>query len=74
VIEGRPGIDIKVFADLPHRRGITSLFDKSSDKVKDLSLSGRQFHRLPPESELAGFQSIGKGKDAGLVDGLCRWS
>jgi hypothetical protein len=47
VIESCSGIDIKVYADLPYRRGIASLFDKCSNEVEDLSLSGRQFHNFP---------------------------
>src|SRR4030067_38402 len=44
MIECRPGIDMEVFADLPYRRGIASLFDKCSDEVEDLFLPGCQFH------------------------------
>jgi hypothetical protein len=44
MIEGCPGINIEVLADLPYRRGITSLFDKGSDEIEDLSLPGCQFH------------------------------
>jgi hypothetical protein len=44
MIEGCPGVDIEMLADLPYRRGIASLLDKSSNKIKDLSLPGRQFH------------------------------
>jgi hypothetical protein len=47
VIESRSGIDIKVYTDLPYRRRITSLFDKCSNEVEDLSLSGCQFHNSP---------------------------
>jgi len=54
VVEGCPGIDIEVLADLPYRRGITFLFNKSSDKIEDLFLSGRQFHlsSLNPKHEI----------------------
>jgi hypothetical protein len=40
VVEDCPGIDMKVLTDLPYRRGITSLSDKGSDEIEDLSLPG----------------------------------
>jgi hypothetical protein len=44
MIEGCPGVDMKMLTDLPYRRGITSLFDKGSDEIEDLSLPGCQLH------------------------------
>jgi hypothetical protein len=44
MIEDCSGVDMKVLTDLPYRRGITSLSDKGSDEVEDLSLPGCQLH------------------------------
>ncbi len=57
MIKGCSGINIEVLADLPYGRGIAPLFDESSNKIEDLSLSGCQLHYSPlnPDSKLDPF-------------------
>jgi len=57
MIEGCSGINIEVLADLPYRRGIASLFDKSPNKIEDLSLPGCQLHPSLLHLRLPSFQN-----------------
>ncbi len=60
MIEGCSGINIEMLADLPYRRGIASLFDKSPNKIEDLSLPGCQLHLHPlnPDCKLDPFSVL----------------